>query len=522
MISSLKRSLKIDICYAVNSFIYSIRKLPILDDLITDDIYKSKRLKGIIRIISLILSFGKMIVGRLLYFLVIYISCLYIFESDGYFQHVFFIFTLIGMFINNKLLNTSQKKYLSILVFNMESKKFMWSSLVWDLFINVILNSIGFLSLYGMLNIDIVVVISLILLCLFCRVIGEGLNIFYYKKFGYIWYNNYPLYFSILGILLSLCLLPLINISISNSFVIISTIVMFICSIISFLYLRSIDDYKIMFKHLNSLKKAMNEDEARAYSRQSMVEIKNKDKEISLDKIKGKKGYDLFNTIFYERHKEILENSSRKYSLIIFVLYAIFIGIVIFNDSIDSSIHNFLMTKLGMFVFIMYFINRGSIVTQAMFYNCDHAMLTYNFYREPSVLLGLFKKRLISIIKVNLLPAFLIGLGNSILLYLTGGAGIITYISSFMFIILFCVFFSVHYLVLYYLLQPYNKNMQVKKISYSIASFLTYYFSYVIFWDLVLSSLTLSVIGIIFTITYIVLALFLVYKFAPRTFKIVS
>ena len=71
MISSLKRSLKIDICYAVNSFIYSIRKLPILDNLITDDIYKSKRLKGIIRIISLILSFGKMIVGRLLYCLVI-------------------------------------------------------------------------------------------------------------------------------------------------------------------------------------------------------------------------------------------------------------------------------------------------------------------------------------------------------------------------------------------------------------------------------------------------------------------
>ena len=38
MISSLKRSLKIDISYAVNSFIYSIRKLHILNDLITEDI----------------------------------------------------------------------------------------------------------------------------------------------------------------------------------------------------------------------------------------------------------------------------------------------------------------------------------------------------------------------------------------------------------------------------------------------------------------------------------------------------
>ena len=168
----------------------------------------------------------------------------------------------------------------------------------------------------------------------------------------------------------------------------------------------------------------------------------------------------------------------------------------------------------------MYFINRGSVVTQAMFYNCDHAMLNYNFYREPKVLLGLFKKRLISIIKINLLPAFIISIGNSILLYLSGGADIITFISSFMFIILFSVFFSLHYLVLYYLFQPFNKNMQMKKISYGIASFLTYYFSYLIFYDLVVSSLVLSIIGIVFVAIYIVLALFLVYKFAPRTFKI--
>ena len=190
------------------------------------------------------------------------------------------------------------------------------------------------------------------------------------------------------------------------------------------------------------------------------------------------------------------------------------------GDKFDLVMNNFLMTKLGMFVFVMYFINRGSVVTQAMFYNCDHAMLTYNFYREPRVLLGLFKKRLISIIKINLLPAFIISIGNSILLYLSGGADIITFISSFMFIILFSVFFSLHYLVLYYLFQPFNKNMQMKKISYGIASFLTYYFSYLIFYDLVVSSLVLSIIGIVFVAIYIVLALFLVYKFAPRTFKI--
>ena len=135
MISSLKRSLKIDISYAVNSFIYSIRKLPILNDLITDDIYKSKGLKGVIRIISLLLSFGKMIISKLVYFFVIYYISLEVLGDSKYFIHVYFLFTLIGLFINNKLLVTSKKKYLSILVFNMDSTKYMWSSLVWDLFI---------------------------------------------------------------------------------------------------------------------------------------------------------------------------------------------------------------------------------------------------------------------------------------------------------------------------------------------------------------------------------------------------
>ena len=62
--------------------------------------------------------------------------------------------------------------------------------------------------------------------------------------------------------------------------------------------------------------------------------------------------------------------------------------------------------------------------------------------------------------------------------------------------------------------------MQMKKMSYGIASFLTYYFSYVIFFDLVVSTVTLSIISIVFVILYIIIGLFLVNRLAPRTFKI--
>jgi hypothetical protein len=89
-----------------------------------------------------------------------------------------------------------------------------------------------------------------------------------------------------------------------------------------------------------------------------------------------------------------------------------------------------------------------------------------------------------------------------------------------MFIVMFSIFFSVHYLVLYYLLQPFNKDMQMKKMSYGVVSFLTYYFSYVIFFDLVVSTVTLSIISIVFVVLYIIIGLFLVNRLAPRTFKL--
>ena len=132
----------------------------------------------------------------------------------------------------------------------------------------------------------------------------------------------------------------------------------------------------------------------------------------------------------------------------------------------------------------------------------------------------LFKKRLQTVVKVNLLPAFVIGIGNTILLYISSNNySILTVITSFIFVLLLSIFFSVHYLVIYYLLQPFNKDMEVKKASYSIATLGTYIFSYMM-TSVVINSTILSILGILFTIGYAGIALLLVYKFAPKTFKL--
>lgn len=520
MINILIKSLEIDIVYAVNSLIYSLRNLPILKDLLTDDAYDSKVLKIVIGIIGIVLSISRAILFKAFYYFVIYSICKTMCPNNyvNATIHLYFLLTILGMFINNKLLNTSKKKYFSIILFNMDATNFYKANIFWNTIVNFILNSICLFILAKFLSLQFIYPITLLLFTTFIKFIGESLNIMFYKKYDYMWYSNTTLYFTILLIILGFSLLPIINVTIPFKIIELVTIFTIIIGTLSLIYLFNIKDYKLMYKRLNNKVNVMDSDNEKAYLKQAMVEVKKKDIELDSKKIKGKKGFDLFNTIFFERHKEILLRSAKKYALIIGIIYIILIFICYTNNIYLKQISNFLNNRLAIFVFVMYFVNRGAIITQAMFFNCDHAMLSYNFYREPKTLLGLFKKRLITVIKVNLLPAITIGIGNAIILGLNN-TSILTIMCMIIFIICLSIFFSTHYLVIYYLLQPYNKNMEMKKISYSITTLLTYIVCYQMF-SLVFNINILSIFGIIFSCLYIIISLVIVYKIAPQTFKL--
>ena len=155
-----------------------------------------------------------------------------------------------------------------------------------------------------------------------------------------------------------------------------------------------------------------------------------------------------------------------------------------------------------------------------MFMNFYHSMLTYRIYRTPKVILGVFKERLKTLIILNLIPATAIGLGLVILLYLTGGtSNLYNYLILFISIISMSVFFSVHYLVMYYLLQPYNINTEIKNSTYTVVQGLTYFVAYY----LIGKKIPTFYFGILissFCIIYSLISLFIVYKYAPKTFKI--
>ena len=516
MLNNLRTVLKIDIYEAVNSTIYSLRKLKIFNNIISYSAYKNKTVKKIVGLIALLLTTLKNIIFRLIYFLVLYLINYKLFNNNyKAFIYIFIICCIIGMLINNKLLITDNKKYTALVLFNINQKLYLRTLLNIELFNNFIFNLLIFIPIKHLLDIPIGIIIILLIFNMLTKIIGEASNILFYKKRNYLWQENSTLYFTSLIILLIIGFLPWIGIIPDIKCLLILSIIAFILGGVSLVYLLKINDYKLLFKNIRE-KNKMNSNNT-SY-KQELLSVKNKDIKISDRKLEGLTSYDKFNKIFFERHKNILLRSARNYSIIIGIILLV-LNILTYNYiDIKEYTNIFLSNHIAWFILIMYFVNRGAIITQAMFYNCDHAMLKYNFYREPKVILSLFKKRITTVVKVNLLPAIVMVFGIGLLL-IQNNFNILNIITISLFILLLNTFFSVHYLVIYYLFQPYNEQMQIKKVSYSILSLGVYIIAYSI-RNVVVKPLLFSSVGLIITICYILLSLFLVYKFAYKTFKL--
>lgn len=519
MINTLKLSLKIDFNYAINSFIYTIKKTPVLRSIITSNLYEKEGFKTLIRILGVICTSLRLLLFRGLYFIIIYhISRFIHHNTSETFFHVFLIFSIMGMFINTSILSTSRKKNISILLFKMDAKKFILSHYYFSLVTDFILNTIFLIMILSILKIPISFSLLLSLFSLLSKNTGEALSVWYYQK------NKQRLltektYFLIIILGLLLSLLPLIGVAFSYHVTLLLTLIFSITAIPSFIYLLKVEDYKLIYKKINMLNSQIQQVDTEQSVRQFMVEIRNQDKEIHPKKLKGKKGYDLFNTIFFERHRYLLLRSSKLFAIVAAIVIGITIIIIIEYPKDQPFIHNFLKGHISFLIFLMYFINRGEIVTQAMFFNCDHAMLTFNFYKRPKVILELFKRRVITLIKINLIPAMVIAIGFPLILSLTGGMTVIEYICIFTLIIFVSIFFSIHYLVIYYLLQPYSKQMKMKSPTYLFVNLATYFLCYML-TKINLNSILFCITVIFFTILYVFIALRLIYKKSPTTFKI--
>ena len=233
-----------------------------------------------------------------------------------------------------------------------------------------------------------------------------------------------------------------------------------------------------------------------------------------------RRGFEYLNELFVKRHKKILWNSTKRISYICLFLV---LGVQLFlfvQPEMKAQVNAMIMTWLPYLVFIMYAINRGTNFTQALFMNCDHSLLTYAFFKRPDFVLKLFQIRLREIMKINAVPALVIGGGMALTLYTSGGTeNWPDYVILLVSVLCMSLFFSVHYLTVYYLLQPYNAGTEMKSGTYRIVMSVTYLICFFVMQQRI-PILVFGIMTIVFVVLYCIAASILVYRLAPKTFKI--
>ncbi len=520
MIKTWYYNFKIDSYYTINSYLDTFRNLPIINDLVGENIYGIKIFKIIGFILGFLATIFNKLFTKIMYFgIIYYISTKIPGDHINHFLYIYLVLSVLGLFINNAtILNISVRKYLSLIIFRMDSLNYTRYNLLNNIILSTIFNLIAFLIFNSFLHLDYLLILIILLINIFLKIIGEAFNLYYYDKNYIPWYADEKKYFALIVISFVVAATSYFF-KISNLFIYVFCIISFILFIISYIYLLRYKNYRVIYKLLNTYERVMNSKNSDNFSREEIVKIKEKDKIIDNKIIKNKHKYDLFNTIFFLRHRDILYRSLNIYNM---VISFIFIGVIIYiliDNSFGVVASKYLINYMGYIPLIMFFISRAPIMTQAMFYNSDHAMLRYNFFREKKVILGLFKKRLISLIKSNLSTGLIMGLGICLILIISGGNNYLFIGSYFIYVIFLNLFFSTHYLVLYYLLQPYNRDRRNTSFEYSITIFISYFLIFFVS-ELSVNPIVLSISVIIFTIIYIAISLLLVYLFADKTFKI--
>ncbi len=523
MNKTLRNSFSLKNTYRVNGILFSLKQIPLLRRLLPATLYKVKELKIFANILSVMWEIVSAFIGKFLYFftMVCGVGILYKgLPENEVFLHILLFLTVIGSFMNTSLFNPTKDKYYAMILMRMDAREYTLVNYLYSI-LKVVIGFLPFTILFGT---DRGVPLWFCLLLPLCiagmKLFVAAVSLWDYERRGF-GYNENKLskyVWGCIAVLLGIAYAPPAFGFVVPAFV--SITVFLVCiplgavGLIKVLTFR--DYYAVNKELLAGLTNQMDSAAATQVLKQA------NEKKISTDAsiTSSRKGFEYLNDLFIKRHKKILWSSTKKISYVCaFLVAAALVGIYLLPEE-KSVINEIVMTWLPYFVFIMYAINRGTNFTQALFMNCDHSLLTYSFYKKPNFILRLFQIRLREIMKINAVPALVIGVGLALILFATGGTdNPLNYMVLIVSILCMSLFFSIHYLTIYYLLQPYNAGTELKSGTYRIVLTVTYIICFALM-QLRMPIMIFGIMTIVFCVLYSIVASILIYRLAPKTFRL--
>ncbi|MGC4430526.1 hypothetical protein ABWL48_10370 [Streptococcus suis] len=273
--------------------------------------------------------------------------------------------------------------------------------------------------------------------------------------------------------------------------------------------------YYCMDQSLQMDKKIFEMTKGNEYTRQGLL---------MQDKLSTEKGKDLshlsgmtyLNALLFDRYKKVLYKKVRGWVLSLVVILVALEAFRYYLEPFELT-DAVLLRCLPFSFMIMYVASSGKVVAQMVFVNCDISMLHYPFYREAKTIIAGFNYRFLQTFKLNLIFAFSLFL--AIMALGRFAFSLETILLTALLLISLTALFSFHDLFIYYILQPFTKDMEVVNPVYKFLSGALYWVAYLNIKLDIGSHLYILLISIAM-ITYVSIGYWILLKKAPQTFRL--
>ncbi|HEM4279198.1 hypothetical protein HO431_09930 [Streptococcus suis] len=227
-------------------------------------------------------------------------------------------------------------------------------------------------------------------------------------------------------------------------------------------------------------------------------------------------GMTYLNALLFDRYKKVLYKKVRGWVLSLVVILVALEAFRYYLEPFELT-DAVLLRCLPFSFMIMYVASSGKVVAQMVFVNCDISMLHYPFYREAKTIIAGFNYRFLQTFKLNLIFAFSLFL--AIMVLGRFAFSLETILLTALLLISLTALFSFHDLFIYYILQPFTKDMEVVNPVYKFLSGALYWVAYLNIKLDIGSHLYILLISLAM-IAYVSIGYWILLKKAPQTFRL--
>ena len=239
-------------------------------------------------------------------------------------------------------------------------------------------------------------------------------------------------------------------------------------------------------------------------------------------KIQGLNGSHYLNALLFSRFKTTLRKQLLirvgiiSLVMVAIIVTSIFVPIKVSADRLEMILYNL----IPMMFFILYLLSFGKKVVQTVFVNCDSSMLSYPFYREPKAIIKGFFYRFLKIFYYNGLISLTVYFWVHVFNQVNNRALGIEFLLLLLFVMTsLSILFSFHELFVYYILQPFTSDFQVKNPVYKIVDGVFYMLAYMSL-QIKSGGMQYGIIISTVSLVYFVVGIMVIFKVAPKTFKL--